>query len=296
LRSFIFEKRKYGFELLMDLHKFEDNPNVFFDPNPHVTDFFEIMAFEKANGKIELNGHKLEIVKNSFFFTCPFQKKSCNISLSGIKGFHLVFQNDFLSDFFDDKLFAYRLQYFYNYQQPQFLKLTKDEYDVISFALNEIISEIKNYQNDSPHILRSLLYFSLSKLNRFYSGHYNISSNTQSNSEIYKFKELLEARIRDIHTVEGYCNLLQVDRHKMNAMIKKHTGSTSKEIITNRLLQEIKIELRYTDKTIAQIAHSLNFSEPNNLARFFKNREGCSPSSFRENFQNDRHSHKNDRI
>ena len=140
LRSFVFEKRKYGFELLMDLHKFENNPNVFFDPNPHVIDFFEIMAFEKATGTIDLNGHELEVVDNSFFFICPFQKKSCAISTSGIKGFHLVFQNDFLSDFFDDKLFAYRLQYFYNYQHPQFLQLINEEYDVIKFALNEIVA------------------------------------------------------------------------------------------------------------------------------------------------------------
>ena len=291
MRSFIFEKRKYGFELLMDLHKFENNPNVFFDPNPHVTDFFEIMAFEKAGGTIELNGNKLEVVENSFFFTCPFQKKSCDISLEGIKGFHLVFQNDFLSDFFDDKLLAYRLQYFYNYQHPQFLQLTKEEYDIIRFALNEIVSEIKNFQNDSPHILRSLLYFSLSKLNRLYSKHLNLSPNTQSDAKIYRFKQLLEIHIREIHTVKGYCKLLQVNRHQMNAMVKEHTGCTTKEIINDRLLQEIKSELRYTDKTIAQIAHSLNFSEPNNLTRFFRKVEGLSPSIFKEKYQNDRHWH-----
>ena len=73
MRSFIFEIRKYGFELLMDLHKFEGNPNVFFDPAPHTTNFFEIMVFEKASGTIELNGHVLEVAENSLFFICPFQ-------------------------------------------------------------------------------------------------------------------------------------------------------------------------------------------------------------------------------
>lgn len=287
MRTFIFEKKRYGFELLMDLHKFENNPNVFFDPEPHIIDFFEIMAFEKASGTIELNGHILEVIENSFFFVCPFQKKSCKISLSGISGFHLVFQNDFLSDFFDDKLFAYRLQYFYNYQHPQYLRLGNEDYDIIRFALGEIIAEIKNYQNDSPHILRSLLYFSLSKLNRLYSKCYNISPDTQSNSMIYKFKELLELNIRVIHSVKKYCNLLHVSRHQLNAMVKEHTGHTTKEIINNRLLQEVKTELRYSNKTIAEIAHSLNFSEPNNLTRFFRKMEGSSPSTFRDNYQND---------
>ena len=154
------------------------------------------------------------------------------IDLSGIKGFHLVFQSDFLSDFFGDKLFTYRLQYFYNSQHPQFLQLRKEDYAIISLALNEIIAEIKNYQNDSSHILRSLLYFSLSKLNRLYSKCYNISSNTQSNSIIYKFKELLEQKIRSSHTVKEYCEVLKVTRHQLNTMVKEHTTYTTKECIT----------------------------------------------------------------
>lgn len=272
----------------MDLHRFETNPNVFFDPAPHTTDFFEIMAFEKASGTIELNGQVLEVIENSFFFICPFQKKSCKIPLSGIKGFHLVFQNNFLSDFFDDKLFAYRLQYFYNSQYPQYLRLVNEDYDIVRFALNQIIDEMENYQNDSPHILRSLLYFSLSKLNRLYSKYYHISPETQSNSIIYKFKELLERNIRTMHSVKEYCNLLHITRHQMNATVKEHTGHTSKEIINNRLLQEVKMELRYSPKTIAEIAHDLNFSESNNLTRFFRKMEGVSPSTYRINFQNDR--------
>ncbi len=289
MRKFIFEKRKYGFKLLMDLHAFENNPNIFFEPEPQITDFFEIMIFEKAGGTIELNDDILEVADNSLFFICPFQKKRCQIPMSGIKGFHLVFQNDFLSDFFDDKLFAYRLQYFYNSQQPQYLQLENEDYESLKFALNEIIVEINNYQNDSPHIIRSLLYYSLSKLNRLYSKYYNISSDTHSNSAIYKFKELLELNIRSLHSVKEYCELLHITRHQMNKMVKEHTGSTSKELINNRLLQEVKMELRYSGKTIIEIADALNFSEPNNLSRFFSKMEGITPAAYRNNYQIDRY-------
>ncbi len=287
MRTYIFEKRKYGFELLMDLHTFENNSNVFFDPEPHITDFFEIMAFENASGTMELNGRTLNVTKNSFFFICPFQRKSCKIPRPGTKGFHIVFQNNFLSEFFDDKLFAYRLQYFYNYQHPTYLQLNNEDYNTIRFALNEIIDEINNYQNDSSHIIRSLLYFSLSKLNRLYSKQYNISSDTQSKSIFYKFKEQLELNIRTLHSVEAYCELLRINRHQLNTMVKEHTGYTTKEIINNRLLEEVKMELRYSQKTIAEIAHALHFSEPNNMTRFFRKIEGVSPSIYRDNYQND---------
>ena len=287
MREFKFKKRKYGYELLMDLHTFENNSNVHFESKPHTCDFFEIMVFEEARGTIDLNGHLLDVKKYSFFFICPFQKKSCHIPRKGVKGFHLVFQNEFLADFFDDKLFAYRLQYFYNSLQPQYLRVKKNEYRIIQFALNEIISEINSYQNDSSHIIRSLLYFTLSKLNRLYSKQYNLLPDTQSDSKIHEFKELLETKIKHTHLVSDYCDMLKIDRHKLNRLTKEYSGLTSKEIINNRLLQAIKTELRYSTKTVAEIAYELNFSEPNNLSRFFSKIEGMSPVAFRKIAQND---------
>lgn len=287
MRTFHFEKEKYGFELLMDLHKFETNPTIFFEANPHTTNFFEIFIFEKAKGHIELNGHTFNVGENTLFFISPYQKKTCDIDLSEVKGFHLVFQNDFLSDFFDDKLFVYRLQYFYNSKHPQYLQLQKKEYDKIQFTLNEIISEINNFQNDSLHIIRSLLYFSLSKLNRLFSRHYDLSPETQADSVVYKFKEALELHIRELHSVEAYCKILKVSRHQLNKITKAHFGSTSKEMIHFRLLQEIKMELRYSNKTISEIADALHFSEANNLTRFFNRLEDVTPSIYRKNYQND---------
>jgi AraC family transcriptional activator of pobA len=290
MRTFHFEKEKYGFELLMDLHKFETNPNIFFEPNPHTTDFFEIFIFEKAKGRIELNGKTFNVGKNTIFFISPYQKKSCEIDISEVKGYHLVFQNDFLSDFFDDKLFVYRLQYFYSSKHPQYLQLQKVAYDKIQFILNEIISELNNFQNDSLHIIRSLLYFSLSKLNRLFSKNYNLSPETQADSVLYKFKEALELNIRKFHSVEAYCKILNVSRYQLNEILKTYLGSTSIEIIHIRLLQEIKMELRYSNKTVSEIADVLNFSEANNMTRFFNRHENVSPSIYRRYYQNDRYS------
>lgn len=279
----------------MDVHQFEHNPKIFFDSSPHTCDFFEIMIFQKATGAIELNGELINIKKNSVFFICPFQKKSCHIQAEEVVGFHLVFQNDFFADFFNDQRFAYRLQYFYNAQQPQHVQLSDTEYSGIQYALNEIISEINSYQNDSSHIIRSILYFSLSKLNRLYSTHYKISPETQSNSAIHTFKELLEINIRSVYSVHDYCKLLQIDRHQLNEIVKKHTGHTSKQMIDHRRLQEIKTELRYTNKTVAEIAHMLNFGEATNMTRFFKKMEGINPTAYRKNFQIDRFFPQNDK-
>jgi AraC-like DNA-binding protein len=168
------------------------------------------------------------------------------------------------------------------------LQLSQAEYQLIQTLFNEIVVEIKNFQKDSLHLIRPLLYFALSKLNRLYSKAYHLSPDTHSNADIYHFKEALELHIREYHTVDDYCRLLHLSRHQLNQMSKAYFGHTSKEVIQFRLLQEIQMELRYTGHTISEISHTLNFSDPNNLTRFFSRIAGQSPKAYRKNYQNDR--------
>lgn len=283
MRKFTFEKTKYGFNLFMDLYKYEENPNAFFLPTIHTGDFFEIFVLEKAKGQIELNGHTLLVNDKAVFFVSPFQKKSWNLDVKKTKGFHLVFQDNFFSNFFEDKLFVYRMHYFYNSKHPQFLQLSSKDFEFIKSILDEVSDELKNFKSDSKHIIRSLHYFALSKLNRLFSEEYKLSAETQGDSVIYKFKEALERNIRKFHLVDDYCDILSIQRHKLNRIVKTHFGNTVKETIQFRLLQEIKMELLYSEKTILEIANDLNFSEANNMTRFFNRLEGIPPSSFKKN-------------
>jgi len=285
MRIFHFNTTKYGFELMMDLHRFEENPNLDFEPNVHTIDFYEIMFLEQSCGDIVINEHEMKLKPYTILFSSPNQKKKNTIK--NAKGFHLVFKDDFLAHFFSDKLFIHRLHYFYNAIHPQFFKTSQKEYQFIKGCLTEIYLEINNYTLDSKHIIRSLLYFILTKLNRLYCNQYNISNETQIQSDVYKLKELLENNIRKLHKVEDYLSLLAIDRNKLNKILKAYNGLTAQQMIHKRLLQEIKTELRYTNKTINEIAIDLSFSEANNLSRFFLKKELITPLKYRK-MQNDR--------
>lgn len=287
VRTFHFNKYKYGFDLLLDLHKFEENPALFFDPKPHMTDFFEILFFEEGEGVIEINGIEKKIKPQTVFFCCPYQKKRCDINSKNLKGFHLVFQNDFLSDFFNDTLFSYKLHYFFNTQKPQFLNLSNENYKGLQYILKEIIVEIQHYQTDSKHILRSLLYFLLCKLNRLYAIKHELPTHLEAHNTLYRFKKLVEQKIKSHRTVDSYATALNISRKYLNDIVKKNTGNSTKEIIDKRLLIEIKSALRYSEDSIAEIAEKLSFSEANNLTRFFKKHTSESPTNFRKRLQTD---------
>ena len=281
MNKFIFKQEKIGFKLFKNLHNCKKNTDTSLVPIP-TRGFFEIILFEKAKGSLELNGRITAVKDKSAFFIAPFQKKNCLIDTSKSKGFHLVFHEHFFSTVFNDKLFAYRMHYFYNAKHPQFLNLSSKDFDFIKVLLDELDSESTIGNSDSKQILKSLLHFVLMKLNRLYSEQYKLPSETQGDELIYKFKEALERNIRKFHLVDDYCDILSIQRHKLNRIIKTHFGVTVKETIHFRLLQEIKLELIYSDKTISEIGSELNFSEANNLTRFFNRLEGIPPTIFKE--------------
>lgn len=279
MRIFNFDKSKYGFELMMDLYPLENIKESHFEPNSHTIDFYEILFLENSSGTIYLNNYSTDLLPYTIVFASPNQIKKNKIL--GAEGYHLVFKDDFLSSFFLDKLFVHRLQFFYNTVNPQFFQIFQTDYMLIKKILEEIRTEITNYRADSMHIIRALLYFVLSKLNRLYSSYYDLSSETQANNDVYRFKEAVEKNIRTYQKVAEYAELLNINRISLNKIVKKYSGFTLQYIIHSRLIQEIKTELIYSDKTINEIGFELGFSEANNLSRFFINKEGISPSEFR---------------
>lgn len=289
MKVFKFNKRKYGIHLLMDLCIIEDTPKFSFSSPKHCTDFFEIMIFTEANGSVFLDSQSIELADNTFLFISPFQKRSWDVDPKRTKGYFLIFEKDFLAEFFADKLFVYRLQYFYN-TKVRTVFSSKSLLD--SFRGNffdEIRNEIVNYQKDSTHLLRSMLYYLLIKMNREFCKQHHLEKDTQLNNNAYLFKEALEKNIRSKHRTQDYADLLKISRISLNTATKRQFGITATEMIKDRLLMEIKSELLYTANSISEVAYELNFSEPNNLIRFFKSKTGSTPNAFRAAYQNDSH-------
>jgi len=267
-----FEKDKQTFQISKNLPKDKHN----------LASCFEIFLFENASGQLSLNGQSYKISNSSVFFKAAHQQPKWDFDTKKSKGYHLAFQSDFFSEFFEDKLFEYRLHYFFTSFQPQHLKLNATNFEFIKLALDEISDALKNATNDHIDTIKSLLYVVLLKLNKLFAAKNKLSSETQGDAAIYKFKETLEKNIRKFHMVDDYCDILQIQRNKLNRIVKTHFGTTVKETIHSRLLKEIKLELLGSPKTVVQIAKDLNFSEPNNMTRFFNRLEGVPPSIYRE--------------
>ncbi|MDH6358735.1 helix-turn-helix domain-containing protein [Parabacteroides sp. PF5-9] len=113
----------------------------------------------------------------------------------------------------------------------------------------------------------------------------SLTANSAVNSNDFIISRLM--RLIDIHFVthrdtEFYARELGLTHKKANEECKKGTGKTIKQHIQERLILEIKKEIRLNRKSLKEISFDLGFSEPAYFTRFFKQQTATTPKAFRE--------------
>lgn len=77
-------------------------------------------------------------------------------------------------------------------------------------------------------------------------------------------------------------NQLSVHPNHLNRVLKKTTGFTTSEHLSQRFIKEAKTLLLQSDWDIAQIGYCLGFDHPSNFYSFFKKQTGKTASQFRK--------------
>lgn len=84
-----------------------------------------------------------------------------------------------------------------------------------------------------------------------------------------------------LRTAKDYAQRLAVHVNHLNKVLKEHTGKTTTDIISSRIVQEAKILLKQTDWNISEISYSLGFEEVAHFSNFFRKQTSLSPVAFR---------------
>jgi AraC family transcriptional activator of pobA len=279
-----FNKTICGVDFLLNVLKINKDSDVKLEQEFQSADFFQIVFISKGNGNLLLNDQKIELADHAVIFISENQNYKWNIDLAEFDATFLVFQEDFLNEFFADKFFTYRLLYFYQSELPTLLNSIG--IDAYLFQLADIKKELENPESDSVHLIRSVLYNVLIKLNRIYSKTYEITSAISIDNMAYAFRRLVEKNINTLQRVDDYALLMNTSRISLNAAVKKQFNTTASDFIKTRLVYEIKMKLLFSNKTIEELALDFNFSEANHFSRFFKTRTQYTPTEYRLSYQN----------
>jgi AraC family transcriptional regulator, transcriptional activator of pobA len=96
-----------------------------------------------------------------------------------------------------------------------------------------------------------------------------------------RFTKLLERHYRSGWSVLDYARALGMTPTHLNAICRRQSGASALRVIHDRVLLAARRELIYTERSIADVAAGLGFTEPSYFTRFFKRRMRITPKQYR---------------
>ncbi len=104
-------------------------------------------------------------------------------------------------------------------------------------------------------------------------------------ADVQVFRRFARALERDFaahHDAVHYADALGMPPAALSQALNRLLGRSTKELVTDRVMLEAARLLRFTDKTMGEIAYATGFSDPLYFSRAFKRYNGHAPSAYRD--------------
>ena len=98
-----FNKTLCGVDFLLNVIEVDGSKNNIISQELHTADFFQIVFINQAEGNLLLNDQSIRLKDNQVLFISQNQKYQWHVKSEMFKATFLVFQEDFLNDFFSDQ-------------------------------------------------------------------------------------------------------------------------------------------------------------------------------------------------
>lgn len=286
LVSVPFSKTRCGVDFYINTGESKDICGVLTEHRTFKTDFFSFYFFRRANGYVLLNFRKIELRDDMVLLLSPHQQQEWHVDEAELDYTFLIFREDFMRTFIADKFFVYRLLYYYQTDTPPYLFAAPEELAEYMRLLGKIKQELLHPVADTYNLIVSVLYYLLVVINRAYAKTYRLPVEVPKNNYAFQFKDLLEKHIRDMQRVQEYADILRVSRITLNNSVMAQFGVSATHLLKQRLLEELKNELLFSDRNVSQLADEFHFSDPSHLMRFFKQQTGKTFTQYVTDYQN----------
>lgn len=198
---------------------------------------------------------------------------------SELRGFVLFFKPDFVS-----AIGSFEQEFpFFQLTESNLIEVTPDDLPAFDGYARQMLTVGKSSAQYKVQMLQTLLISFLYQCKSAYQSQQQ-ANNRQSRAVtlVGRFRQLVATMYLEHRTVTAYATLLNITPGHLNEVVKATTGSTARHFIVQRLLTEARNLLRHTDLDINAIAYTLQFDEPTNFGKFFRNYAGMTPGQFRE--------------
>ncbi len=163
------------------------------------------------------------------------------------------------------------------------IDLTDNEFNSFIALLNSIQAEYESYtqSNNSAIIIRSQLNIMILKLTELYEAKSGTTNNNDS-VIIHTLSHLVDSYFIKEQHLGFYTSAFNISESQLNDICNKHFNSGLKKILQNRLMQEARKLLLYSELSVSEIAFKLNFEDNSYFNKVFKSKTGLTPKRFRD--------------
>lgn len=180
---------------------------------------------------------------------------------------------------------------FFSYTSAEALHISNEEKEIYLDCLKKIRKELENPADRlSKRLIAGNIQLLLDYCQRFYERQF--TTRKKANLDILtRFETLLDSYFQSekpqtvgLPTVKYFADQVFLSPNYFGDLIKKETGKTAQEYIQNKLIDQAKVLIAGTDKTISQIAFELGFQYSQHFNRIFKKNVGYTPNEYRKSY------------
>jgi len=247
--------------------------------------FFKVSLITGHN-KLHYADKCVEITESALVFTNPMIPYLWERISDQQVGYVCIFTEDFFNRF--EHINEYPV---FQLTDNAIIPLNAMEVLKYSTIFSRMYDELQGDYIYKYNLLRNLLMEVVHDAQKMQPAIWSLAPGSNASNRIAaSFTELLERQFPielsnqtiKVNSPSAFAERLNIHVNHLNKALKEVTGQTTSQLINDRLLQEAKILLKSTSWSIAEIAWTLGFEEPNHFSSFFKNKVKIPPNKFRQ--------------
>jgi AraC-like DNA-binding protein len=230
----------------------------------------------------------IEINRPALIFTNPLVPYSLESDAAERNGYMCIFSDEFLKA--GGRMEVLRQSTLFKPGSDKVFFLNKNQLEFVQGIYEDMLAELASdyvYKYDALRNYVSLLiHLSLKKEPALHA----VKQGNAATRITTMFMELLERQFPigspdkelQLRKANDFATSLSVHVNHLNYAVKEVTGKSPSILISERIINEAKALLKYTDWTVSAIAFSLGFEYPTYFNNFFKKNTGVTPLSLRK--------------
>lgn len=255
--------------------------SAFIQNRPFRSSHFSVILIIKGGMKIKVNFFEYELAAKEVLIIPPNAIREMLWEGDDVYFISLLFTTEFLGEAgILGKYF--NVANFLKEGMASFSKVTKTDHNIL-LQLTQIIYTLLNtdsYSAGDDEVIQNLFRAILLKVKQYYD---QIPVDKKlSASLIYRFIKLLSQHYLVHREVGFYAEKLSINEKYLTQLLKRKTGKTARQFITEMVILEAKVLLNENILSVKEIAAQLHFENQFHFSRFFKQYSGLSPTEYKK--------------